>query len=201
VLASLPLKCHAPLPEQEVVVKKRSAPATQDSKRRRAAPLATPTDLRAAATQDIAAAMNAILADVFAMYLKTKNFHWHMSGPHFRDYHLLLDEQADQLYAMTDPIAERIRKLGGQTLRSIGHIARSQRVLDNDAEYVEPIDMLGELREDNKTLAARLREVHDVCDEHRDIATASLIEVWIDETERRTWFLFESSRRGDSSEH
>jgi starvation-inducible DNA-binding protein len=170
-------------------------------KARQAAPLDTPTDLKAAATRDIAAAMNAILADVFAMYVKTKNFHWHMSGPHFRDYHLLLDEHADQLYAMTDPIAERIRKLGGSTLRSIGHIARTQRVLDNDAEYVEPLDMLAELRQDNQDLAARLREVHNVCDEHRDIATASLIEVWIDETERRTWFLFESSRRGDATGH
>ena len=168
---------------------------------RRKAPLATPTDLKAAATKDISGAMNAILADVFALYLKTKNFHWHMSGPHFRDYHLMLDEQADQLYAMTDPIAERIRKVGGSTLRSIGHISRSQRVLDNDAEYVEPSDMLAELREDNKTLAASLREAHDVCDEHRDIATASLTEVWIDETERRTWFLFESTRHGDSAGH
>ena len=162
---------------------------------RRKAPLATRTDLSAAATKDLAAAMNGILADVFALYLKTKNFHWHMSGPHFRDYHLLLDEQADQLYAMTDPIAERIRKVGGPTLRSIGHIARMQRVLDNDADYVEPQDMLAELREDNKELAARLREAHNVCDEHRDIATASLIEVWIDETERRTWFLFEAGRK------
>ena len=163
---------------------------------KRKAPLATRTDLKAAATKDITGAMNAILADVFAIYLKTKNFHWHMSGPHFRDYHLLLDEQADQLYAMTDPIAERIRKIGGVTLRSIGHISRTQRVLDNDAEYVEPQDMLAELREDNKDLAARLREAHNVCDEHRDIATASLIEVWIDETERRTWFLFEAGRKG-----
>jgi starvation-inducible DNA-binding protein len=145
--------------------------------------------------------MNAILADVFALYMKTKNFHWHMSGPHFRDYHLLLDEQADQLFAMTDAIAERVRKVGGTTLRSIGHIARSQRVLDNDAEYVEPEDMLAELREDNQTLAARLREAHGVCEDHNDIATASLIEVWVDETERRTWFLFEASRRGDSSGH
>jgi starvation-inducible DNA-binding protein len=161
---------------------------------RRRAPLATRTDLSAAATKDIAAAMNAILADVFALYLKTKNFHWHMSGPHFRDYHELLDEQADQLYAMSDPIAERMRKIGGSTLRSIGQIARTQRVLDNDADYVEPQDMLAELREDNKDLAARLREAHNVCDEHRDVATASLIEVWIDETERRTWFLFEASR-------
>jgi starvation-inducible DNA-binding protein len=161
----------------------------------RKAPLATRTDLSADATKDISGAMNAILADVFALYLKTKNFHWHMSGPHFRDYHLLLDEQADQLFAMTDPVAERIRKIGGPTLTSIGHIARTQRVLDNDAAYVEPQDMLAELREDNKELAARLREAHNVCDEHRDVATASLIEVWIDETERRTWFLFEATRR------
>ena len=167
-------------------------------KTRQKAPLATPTDLAAAATTDITGALNLILADVFAMYLKTKNFHWHMSGPHFRDYHLLLDEQADQIYAMADPIAERVRKLGGSTLRSIGHIARSQRVLDNDAAFVEPSDMLAELREDNKALAARLREAHDVCDEHRDIASASLIEVWIDETERRTWFLFEAGRHADS---
>jgi len=165
------------------------------------APLGTPTDLSAAATRDISGAMNGILADVFALYIKTKNFHWHMSGPHFRDYHLLLDEQATQLYAMTDTIAERVRKVGGSTLKSIGGIARAQRVLDNDADYVEPLDMLAELREDNKALSGRLREAHDVCDEHRDIATASLIEVWIDETERRTWFLFEASRKGDSSGH
>src|SRR5471032_2484647 len=179
--------------ERTRVVKKPDA-KRQDLQARRRAPLATPTDLKKAATKDIAGAMNAILADVFALYMKTKNFHWHMSGPHFRDYHLLLDEQADQLYAMTDPIAERIRKVGGSTLRSIGDIARTQRVQDNDAQYVEPLDMLAELREDNKTLAARFREAHNVCDEHRDIATASLIEVWIDETERRTWFLFEASR-------
>jgi starvation-inducible DNA-binding protein len=162
---------------------------------RRDAPLETRTDLGHSATKDIAAAMNAILADVFALYLKTKNFHWHMSGPHFRDYHLLLDEHADQLFAMTDPIAERVRKIGGLTLRSIGQISRTQRVLDNDAEYVEPLDMLAELAGDNKDLTARLREAHNVCDEHRDVATASLIEVWIDETERRTWFLFEATRR------
>ena len=162
---------------------------------RRDAPLETRTDLKQSATRDVSAAMNAILADVFALYLKTKNFHWHMSGPHFRDYHLLLDEQADQLFAMTDPIAERIRKIGGLTLRSIGQISRTQRVLDNDAEYVEPLDMLAELAEDNKTLTAHLRETHNVCDKHRDVATASLIEVWIDETERRTWFLFEATRR------
>jgi starvation-inducible DNA-binding protein len=180
---------------------KKSNAAIQEEERIQLAPLATPTDLKPAATRDISGAMNAILADVFALYMKTKNFHWHMSGPHFRDYHLLLDEQADQLFAMTDAIAERVRKVGGTTLRSIGQIAGSQRVLDNDAEYVEPEDMLAELREDNQTLAARLREAHGVCEDHNDIATASLIEVWIDETERRTWFLFEASRRGDSSGH
>jgi len=174
-----------------------------DSKKRlelvqeRDAPLATRTDLSRAAVKDITGAMNAILADVFALYVKTKNFHWHMSGPYFRDYHLLLDEQADQLFAMTDPIAERVRKIGGLTLTSIGHIARTQRVLDNDAEYVEPLDMLAELADDNKTLAARLREAHNVCEEHRDVATTSLIEVWIDETERRAWFLFETTRRAN----
>ena len=166
-------------------------------KQRRTARLRVTTSFDASASESIAGEMNAILADVFALYLKTKNFHWHMSGPHFRDYHLLLDDQADELYAMTDPIAERIRKTGGSTLRSIGHIARTQRVLDNDADYVEPLDMLAELREDNLVLAGRLRTVHDMVDELRDIATASLIENWIDETERRTWFLFESSRRVD----
>lgn len=170
-----------------------------DLKRVRNAALATPTDLTAAATRDITGALNALLADTFALYMKTKNFHWHMSGPHFRDYHLLLDEQADQIYAITDPIAERVRKLGGETVKSIGHIARLQRVLDNDAAYVEPSDMLAELRDDNKTLASRMRETHNVCEEHRDVATASLIEIWIDEAERRTWFLFEASREGDAS--
>ena len=170
---------------------------TSELAQRRDAPLATRTDLSRAAVKDISGAMNAILADVFALYLKTKNFHWHMSGPHFRDYHLLLDEHAEQLFAMTDPVAERVRKVGGLTLHSIGQIARTQRVLDNDAEYVEPLDMLAELADDNKTLAARLREAHNVCDEHRDVATASLIEVWIDETERRTWFLFETTRRAN----
>jgi starvation-inducible DNA-binding protein len=168
---------------------------TAELRQRRDAPLRTQSDLTHLATKDISGAMNAILADVFALYLKTKNFHWHMSGPHFRDYHLLLDEHGDQLFAMTDPIAERIRKVGGPTLKSIGHISRIQRLADNDADYVEPLDMLAELADDNKTLAARLREAHNVCEEHRDIATASLIEVWIDETERRTWFLFEATRR------
>ena len=174
---------------------------THELKQRRRAPVDTPTDLSAEATRDIAGAMNAIVADVFALYLKTKNFHWHLSGPHFRDYHLMFDEHGDQLFAMTDPIAERIRKIGGNTLKSIGQIARLQRVLDNDAEYVDPEDMLAELCEDNKMLAARLRESHNVCDEHRDVATSSLIETWIDETERRTWFLFEASRREMTSGH
>jgi len=182
---------------------KKTKPATDEVAllRKQRAPLATPTDLDAKATRDVAGAMNAILADVFALYLKTKNFHWHMSGPHFRDYHLMLDEQGDQLFAMTDPIAERVRKLGGTTLRSIGHIARLRRIDDNDADYVEPADMLAELREDNKALAARLREAHGVCDERNDLATASLIEGWIDETERRTWFLFETNRHADSTGH
>ena len=168
---------------------------------RRSAKLETPTSLGAKSTRDISGALNLLLADFFALYLKTKNFHWHVSGPHFRDYHLLLDEQGDQLYATTDPIAERVRKLGGLTIRSIGQIARTQRLSDNDADYVEPSDMLAELREDNKTLVASLRQAHNVCDEAGDIATASLIEVWVDETERRTWFLFEAGRHGDSSGH
>jgi len=164
----------------------------------RSAPLKTPSDLGTAATKDISGALNALLADLFALYMKTKNFHWHVSGPHFRDYHLLLDEQADQIYAITDPVAERVRKLGGTTLRSIADIARRKRILDNDAEYVSPLDMLAELRDDNKRLAAEMRAAHGVCDEHGDVATASLLEVWIDEAEKRVWFLFEASRRGDT---
>src|SRR5499426_2771497 len=160
--------------------------------------LDTPTDLEANAVEEISQALNGLLADAFALYLKTKNFHWHVSGPHFRDYHLLLDEQADQIYATADPIAERVRKLGGTTVRSIGHVARLQRVSDNDAEYVTPLDMLAELREDNARMADRMREVHNVCDEHNDVATASLLEVWIDEAERRAWFLFEASRPGET---
>ena len=163
------------------------------------APLQTPTDLKAAAIPDISGALNLMLADVFALYLKTKNFHWHMSGPHFRDYHLMLDDQGDQIFAMTDPIAERIRKIGGTTIRSIGHIARLQRVLDNDAEYVSAPDMLAELRDDNKALAAAFRVAHGVCDEYGDVASASLIETWIDETERRTWFLFEATRANEGN--
>ena len=165
--------------------------------RRREAPIATPTDLGPKAVGDISGALNALLADVFALYLKTKNFHWHMSGPHFRDYHLLLDEQGEQIFDMTDPLAERVRKLGGITIRSIGQISKLQRISDNNADYVDPPDMLAELREDNKSLTSRMREVHDVCDEYNDTATASLIENWIDETERRAWFLFESTRKGD----
>ena len=161
---------------------------------RRKSALDTPTSLGANAARDIGGAVNALLADTFALYMKTKNFHWHMSGPHFRDYHLLLDEQASQILEATDDMAERVRKIGGATLRSIGHIARLQRVLDNDADFVSAQDMLAELRDDNKDFAQRLREVHDLCDEHGDVATASLIENWIDEAERRTWFLFEAGR-------
>ena len=138
--------------------------------------------------------MNALLADSFALYLKTKNFHWHVSGPHFRDYHLMLAEQADQIFAATDAMAERVRKIGGTTLRSIGHIGRLQRVLDNDADFVTPEDMLAELADDNRQMAAHLRETHSLCDEENDVATASLIETWIDEAERRAWFLFEAGR-------
>ena len=172
--------------------------SVKDAKSSRLAALTTPTDLKPNAVRDISGALNILLADMFALYVKTKNFHWHVSGPHFRDYHLLLDEQADQLYATTDPIAERVRKLGGTTLRSIGHIGHLQRVSDNDAAYVTPLDMLAELREDNARLADRMRETHGVCDEHGDVATASLLEVWIDEAERRAWFLFEASRPGET---
>ncbi|MGC2223787.1 MAG: DNA starvation/stationary phase protection protein [Methylocella sp.] len=167
-----------------------------EAKSRRMASLDTPTNLTSNATRDISGALTTLLADVFALYIKTKNFHWHMSGPHFRDYHLLLDEQGEQLFAVTDAIAERVRKIGGTTLRSIGQITRLQRVLDNDADYVTPLDMLAELRDDNKQLAANMREAHSLCDEHGDVASASLLENWIDEAERRVWFLFEISRQG-----
>jgi len=170
---------------------------TDHAKSTRTTPLSTPTDLASNAVKDVSGALNILLADVFALYMKTKNFHWHMSGPHFRDYHLLLDEQSDQIFAMTDPLAERVREIGGTTLRSIGHIGRLQRVLDNDADFVTPLDMLAELRDDNKQMAAHMREAHGLCDEHGDVASASLLEVWIDETERRTWFLFEASRHGE----
>src|SRR6202789_459410 len=167
---------------------------------RREAALTTPSDIAPEAVRDLTGALNALLADVFTLYLKTKNFHWHMSGRHFRDYHLLLDEHGDQIFAMTDPIAERARKIGGTTIRSIGQIARQQRIRDNDADYVEPQDMLAELRDDNKQLVVIMRQVHGICDEYGDVATASLLEVWIDETERRTWFLFEATRntRGEN---
>jgi starvation-inducible DNA-binding protein len=170
-----------------------------DLKSRRTAPLGTPTNLASDATRDLSAALTTLLADFFALYVKTKNFHWHMSGPHFRDYHLLLDEQAEQIFAATDDIAERVRKIGGTTLRSIGQIARQQRVLDNDADYVTPLDMLAELRDDNLQLAVHMRETHGLCDEHADVASASLLENWIDEAERRVWFLFEASRHGEAS--
>ena len=168
--------------------------SVSNTKKLKTASLQTPTDLKSNAVRDLSGALNTLLADMFALYLKTKNFHWHMSGPHFRDYHLLLDEHGDQIFATTDALAERVRKIGGTTLRSIGHIARLQRVLDNDADFVTPRDMLAELRDDNKQLTARLRETHGVCDEHDDVATASLLENWIDEAERRTWFLFEATR-------
>jgi starvation-inducible DNA-binding protein len=166
----------------------------RDAKMLKTAPLETPTDLKPEATKEVAAALTVLLADMFALYIKTKNFHWHMSGPHFRDYHLLLDEQSEQIFATTDDIAERARKIGGTTLRSIGQIGRLQRVLDNDADFVTPADMLAELRDDNKQLAANMRETHGLCDERGDVASASLLETWIDEAERRTWFLFETSR-------
>ncbi len=165
-----------------------------DVKDRRKEPLATPSDIRPEAVKDIQGGLNALLADVFALYLKTKNFHWHMSGPHFRDYHLLLDEQAEQIFAMTDDIAERARKIGGTTIRSIGHIARLQRLPDNDADFVDPADMLSELCEDNKALVVSMLAAHDLCDDANDVATTSLLENWIDETQRRVWFLFEATR-------
>ncbi|HTW62929.1 MAG TPA: DNA starvation/stationary phase protection protein [Terracidiphilus sp.] len=170
-------------------------PATKDLVAEQKAPLTTPSDLSPAAVKDITGALNALLADVFALYLKTKNFHWHVSGPHFRDYHLLLDDHGDQIFAMTDDIAERVRKIGGTTIRSIGHIARLQRILDNDADYVTPADMLSELHEDEKALVLSMRAVHALCDDAGDVATASLLENWIDETQRRSWFLFETTRR------
>src|SRR5258708_34922536 len=176
-------------------IKRSDTMNTKDAAFRRAASIHTPTDLGPNATRDISAALNLLLADTFALYIKTKNFHWHVSGPHYRDYHLLLDEQADQIFAITDPIAERVRKVGGTTIRSIGHIARAKRVLDNDADYVTALDMLAELRDDNKDLVGRMRETHNVCDEHGDVATARLLEVWIDEAERRDWFLLETCRR------
>jgi starvation-inducible DNA-binding protein len=164
----------------------------------RTAPLHSPTDLKADGVTEITGALNILLADVFALYLKTKNFHWHLSGPHFRDYHLLLDEHGDQIFALTDAIAERVRKIGGMTLHSIGEISRLQRIHDNDAEFLSPHDMLVELRDDNKDLAGKMRETHGLCEQHNDVATASLLETWIDEAERRTWFLFEATNAAES---
>jgi starvation-inducible DNA-binding protein len=161
---------------------------------RRRAALKTPSGLGDDAVKNISGALNALLADVFALYIKTKNFHWHVSGPHFRDYHLLLDEHADQIFGMTDDIAERVRKIGGTTIRSIGQVARLKRLSDNEADFVDPLDMLAELREDNGALLASMREAHDLCGDANDVATTSLLETWIDQTERRIWFLFEAGR-------
>ncbi|MGH9327641.1 MAG: Dps family protein [Terriglobia bacterium] len=172
-------------------------PNQNELETRRKSALATPTNLTSEATKNISGELNRLVADVFALYVKTKNFHWHVSGPHFRDYHLLLDEHATQIFGMTDDIAERVRKIGGTTIHSIGHIARLQHVLDNDADYVDPLDMLSELREDNKALLTSMRETHALCEEENDVATASLLEIWIDQTERRIWFLFETTRKGE----
>lgn len=174
--------------------KRRPEVKRPSAKTKRAAPLHTPTGLGANASKDIAAVLTTLLADVFTLYLKTKNFHWHVSGPRFRDLHLLFDEHAGELLAMTDEIAERARKVGGPTLKSIGEIGRLQRLSDNEADYVTPLDMVAELKDDNMRLATFLRETHAVCDEHGDVATASLIENWVDATEKRIWFLFEISR-------
>jgi starvation-inducible DNA-binding protein len=161
--------------------------------------LATPSDLGPDAAEAISAAINPLVADAFALYLKTKNFHWHMSGSHYREYHLLLDEHADQIFAMTDVLAERVRKVGGVTIHSIGQVGKLQSVKDDDREYVSPLDMLQSLMEENKAFAARQRAAHEVCDEHNDVATASLLENFIDETERRTWFLYETIIGGDQT--
>lgn len=172
-----------------------------DTRRKAVAPLDTPTDLSADAVSRISAKLNEVLATTFALYVKTKNFHWHVSGPHFRDYHLLLDQQGEQIFAITDDIAERVRKIGGTTLRSIGQISKLQGIEDNDESYVAPGDMLRELMNDNKTLVASMREAHEVAAKGDDVATTSFLEVWIDEAERRTWFLFEASRKADDSGH
>ena len=163
--------------------------------------LDTPSDLSAKSTLAVARELNALVADAFALYLKTKNFHWHLSGPHFRDYHLMLDEQADQIFASIDPLAERVRKLGQSTLRSIGHIGKLARIKDNDADFVSPFEMLRALLADNKAMAAAMRKAHGVCDDSKDVASASLLEIYIDETERRTWFLFEAARGSDGTGH
>lgn len=162
--------------------------------------LDTPTDLSPQATKKVSEALNVLLADAFALYLKTKNFHWHISGRHFRDYHLLLDEQSDQIFATTDQLAERVRKIGGTTLKSIGQVAKLQTIKDNNEDYVPPREMLRELMQDNKHVAAAMRKAHEICDEAGDVASASILEVFIDETERRTWFLFEATRQEGGNE-
>ena len=187
-----------PAKRRPTTTRARTSSAAKTLRARRKAPLATPNDLNSTGKTDVAGALNEILADVFALYLKTKNFHWHASGPNFRSYHLLFDEQAGELFAMTDDIAERVRKVGGSTLRSIGHIAKLQRIADNDADFVTPLDMLAELLDDNRTLITGLRSAHDICDAAGDIATASLIENWVDEAEKRVWFLFESTRHAET---
>jgi starvation-inducible DNA-binding protein len=194
---------HEINPRKAAMAARQVGTAHQVAMPRKAFPesLDTPTDLPKDAVAALARSLNGLVADAFALYLKTKNFHWHMNGPHFRDYHLLLDEHGDQIFATTDPLAERVRKLGGRTLHSIGEIGRTQRLKDNDADFVDPRDMLLELLADNKAMAHAMREAHELCDEHDDAATAGLLEVYIDETERRTWFLFEASRDADDSGH
>ena len=175
--------------------------STEPPSTRKVAKLATPSDLTAKETAAVATALNKLVADAIALYLKTKNFHWHMSGPHFRDYHVLLDEQADQIFASIDPLAERVRKLGHRTILGLSHAASLSSIEDQMADFVAPGDMLRELIEDNKGMAANMRKAHEVCDDNGDVASASLLEVYIDETERRTWFLFEASRPADSDGH
>jgi starvation-inducible DNA-binding protein len=196
--AALPEGGKPPGTARQPGTRRMAKTSTADAKKRARAKISTPTDLSPEAVNDISAALNALLADAFALYMKTKNFHWHVSGPHFRDFHLMLDEQASQILGGTDDLAERVRKIGGTTLRSIGHIGRLQRVLDNDADYVDPLDMLAELREDNRAMAVALRSAHGLCDEAGDVGSAALLETLIDETERRAWFLFEASRRSNS---
>ena len=188
---SIAVKSGALLTGRCIVSKTKSGQAAPD--------LDTPTDLPPAAVEKISVALNTLLADAFALYLKTKNFHWHVSGRHFRDYHLMLDEQSDAIFATTDQLAERVRKLGGVTLRSIGQVAKLQTIKDNNENYVPPREMLRELMEDNKKMAAAMRKAHKLCDDHEDTGTAQLLELFVDETERRTWFLFEASRQEGSN--
>jgi starvation-inducible DNA-binding protein len=195
-----PVTRHFPKPPSSKVTAVSKVRAL-DTRGKAAAPLDTPTDLSADAVSEISEQLNAILATTFALYLKTKNFHWHVSGPHFRDYHLLLDEQGEQIFASTDDIAERVRKIGGTTLRSIGQISKLQGIEDNDESYVAPGDMLRELVADNKKVVEAMRVCHEVCDKHGDVATASILENFIDQAERRVWFMFEASRKADDSGH